>query len=337
MNLSRCVRFYYDLLSCLFRFYFFDENKLYCFQDSQFKAVIKSACADIPFYRDKFLEGDVNLNKVYNLHQINSFPFVTPEALYAQPRHARSNMNCSHMMLRSTGTITGKIKDVYLSCFDWYHSRRLAYLRMFLASGCSPLDKTLFLRPSQASFDIRPKWFWNIGLMREEMVSGLKYNLEQIVSFNLSKADVLNCLTDDGLALANFIRLRDKHIRKVRHLFITGTTGEMLASEERQAIASTLAEKTTDFYASTEAGIIAWQCTRTGVYHINADQIYVEITDGDRVCKDGENGEITLTTLLPCCSPLIRYKTGDRAVLKRGKCECGSCFPSLSRITGRRE
>ena len=336
MNLSRYIGFYYDLMNYLFRFYFFDEPELLSFQDRQFRIAIKSAFTNIIFYRNKFLENNIDLDKAYNLSQIRTFPFVTPEVLFTQPKRVRTYGGCSYMTLRSTGAVTGKPKDVYLSSSDWSYFRRLAYLRMFITSGCSLFDKTLFLRPPQSLFDIKPKWFWNIGLMREKIVSAAKSELGQIISSDLYKADVLNCLTDDSLALADLLQRENKRVYRLKRLFTTKTTGEVLDEKERQIIAAALCEKITDFYASSEAGIIAWQCSKAGVYHINADQVYVEITDGERVCHDGESGEVTITTLSARSSPLIRYKTGDSAVLKRGRCGCGSRFPSLSHITGRK-
>jgi phenylacetate-coenzyme A ligase PaaK-like adenylate-forming protein len=62
----------------------------------------------------------------------------------------------------------------------------------------------------------------------------------------------------------------------------------------------------------------------------------VEIIDGQRICSEGESGEVVLTTLAQECSPLIRYRTGDIAVLNKGKCKCGSSFPVLSQIQGRK-
>jgi phenylacetate-CoA ligase len=41
---------------------------------------------------------------------------------------------------------------------------------------------------------------------------------------------------------------------------------------------------------------------------------------------DGQVGELVLTNLGRSAMPLIRYRTGDRVVLQRGRCACGRSF-----------
>lgn len=58
--------------------------------------------------------------------------------------------------------------------------------------------------------------------------------------------------------------------------------------------------------------------------HPDTDFFLFEVVDekGNSV-KDGEVGELILTTLKKCAFPLLRYKTGDAISWKRKKCGCG--------------
>ena len=49
----------------------------------------------------------------------------------------------------------------------------------------------------------------------------------------------------------------------------------------------------------------------------------------------GRPGELVLTTLQREALPLIRYRTGDMAVLTETPCACGSPLPRLQRVLGR--
>ncbi len=333
MAIPLFIKFISDLAKSLYRFYCVDSWGLRAIQDKRFKQTLEYVYTNITFYKNKFLRSKVELNKITNLDQIKELPFTDPDDLFSKPPNLRANTKDIYVKLRSSGT-TGRPKDVYLSAFDWGYVRRLAYLRMFFSSGCFPFHKTLFLTPHQSSFHIRGKWFHKLGLMREHISCSYNPRHAQSFLFSQYKPDVLNCLTADGIALADFIKSDHKVFNhKAKYIF---TTGEILTDKDRQIMLSVLGKRIVDFYASTEAGIIAWECLKGGGYHINADQLYVEIVNGDKLCRDGEAGEVVLTTLTPCCSPLVRYRTGDIAVMECGKCKCGSWFPRLSRIHGRK-
>ena len=71
--------------------------------------------------------------------------------------------------------------------------------------------------------------------------------------------------------------------------------------------------------------------------HIFDDFVYVEILDPETgiPVKDGEIGEITLTTLVKEGAPLIRFRTHDLASFIPGECPCGRKYPRISQIMGR--
>ena len=55
---------------------------------------------------------------------------------------------------------------------------------------------------------------------------------------------------------------------------------------------------------------------------------------GRRV-PDGTEGEIVFSTLNREAMPLIRYRTGDRALRLPGTCPCGAVAPRIGKIRGR--
>ncbi len=90
-------------------------------------------------------------------------------------------------------------------------------------------------------------------------------------------------------------------------------------------------------YASTEMGAAFTECTEQKGCHLNNDLLYLEVLDeDDNEVKDGEIGEIVVTTLKRTGTPLIRYRTGDLARVHRGVCSCGDVTPRLGPIIGRK-
>jgi phenylacetate-CoA ligase len=91
-----------------------------------------------------------------------------------------------------------------------------------------------------------------------------------------------------------------------------------------------------DVYTAEEVGYIALQCPVSGHYHVQSENLIVEILgEGGRPCGPGEIGAVVLTTLHNHAMPLIRYEIGDYAEAG-GPCECGRGLPVIRRILGRK-
>lgn len=215
MSMSGFARFYLGLKDSLLRFHYFSEQEIRLFQDRQFRSIVQLANNKINFYKNKFLEYKIDTGKIKGIGQIKNFPLTEPNIFFAQAKDARADKKSIYKKFRSSGT-TCCPKDVYLSGFDWTYSRRLAYLRMIFLNGFYPFYKSLFLQSANISYDIRKKWFWKLGLMREKAVSVNEPKSEQANKFNQFKPDVLNCLTSDGVALAGFIRRHNKQRHRAR-------------------------------------------------------------------------------------------------------------------------
>ncbi len=91
-------------------------------------------------------------------------------------------------------------------------------------------------------------------------------------------------------------------------------------------------------YASTEKGTAFTECDAGRGGHVLSDLIYVEILDDmGKPLPYGSPGEVVITTLGVEAMPLVRYKTGDIAVLHHEPCSCGEISPRLGPILGRKQ
>jgi len=112
------------------------------------------------------------------------------------------------------------------------------------------------------------------------------------------------------------------------------TTGETLFNEQRETIENSFNGRVYDEYGA-DAGLIAFQC-EYGSYHINCENVYIEIVDDDlKPCKLGQEGQIVATVLNLYGFPIIRYNTEDIGSLSNSKCPCGRGLPLLKKIQGR--
>jgi phenylacetate-CoA ligase len=108
----------------------------------------------------------------------------------------------------------------------------------------------------------------------------------------------------------------------------------------RAAIEASFGLRAIDVYGLSEivGPGVAGECTeaRDGL-HIAEDHFLPEIVDPATGAprRDGEEGELVLTTLTKEALALIRYRTGDLTSLDHAPCACGRTTVRMRRITGR--
>jgi phenylacetate-CoA ligase len=112
-------------------------------------------------------------------------------------------------------------------------------------------------------------------------------------------------------------------------------TAERLYPEQRDQISRAFGCPVANGYGGRDAGLIANECPAGGM-HLSAEDIIVEIVDGDgRPQPPGTAGEIVVTHMATGRFPFIRYRTGDVGVLDDRRCECGRGLPLIKEIQGR--
>jgi phenylacetate-coenzyme A ligase PaaK-like adenylate-forming protein len=126
----------------------------------------------------------------------------------------------------------------------------------------------------------------------------------------------------------------------IRRLALRGilSSAETMPSKLVRILQSRYALLVLDHYGMAETGYGGGvECPAHDGYHLRELDIFVEIVDMESgvPLRDGEEGEIVVTTLTREAMPLIRYKTGDAASMLPGPCRCGSPLRRLSSIRGR--
>lgn len=91
-------------------------------------------------------------------------------------------------------------------------------------------------------------------------------------------------------------------------------------------------------YASTEMSTAFTECEAKQGGHHHPELIIVEILDdNNHPVKEGEYGELTITTLGVEAMPLLRFKTGDIVKKHAEPCTCGRNTLRLSPVIGRKK
>jgi len=134
--------------------------------------------------------------------------------------------------------------------------------------------------------------------------------------------------------LANFAR---QHPGVLRHRAATAVTAaEGLQEGQSGLLQETLADGVFQSYGSREFMLIGMECNCHNGYHLNTDNLYVEVVDeSGRPVKPGTAGRILVTDLHNDATPFVRYEIGDLGVLNPEPCSCGLPFPMLAKLEGR--
>ncbi len=117
---------------------------------------------------------------------------------------------------------------------------------------------------------------------------------------------------------------------------------EPWTQEMRTRLEDLLGIRALDIYGLSEIigpGVAAECLVAADGLHVNEDQFLVEALDPVTAhpVPDGTPGELTFTTMTKQALPLLRYRTGDIAALRRGTCRCGRTLVKMTKVTGRKD
>lgn len=122
----------------------------------------------------------------------------------------------------------------------------------------------------------------------------------------------------------------------IEKIIVAGEAGGSIDAT-RHAIEELWGAKVYDFFGISDIfGACAGMCEARDGLHVAEDHLLVEVLDLEtgEALKDGERGEIVLTTLRKKARPMIRFKTGDIGVVNRAPCTCGRTHARIN-IVGR--
>jgi len=115
------------------------------------------------------------------------------------------------------------------------------------------------------------------------------------------------------------------------------TSSEKLTDEMRATIENVYGCEVYDAYSGVEICCQASECEHHRM-HISPDVGIIELLDdADQPVPPGIPGRIVATGLLNFAQPLIRYDTGDIAILSGEGCPCGRQMPVFEELVGRIE
>ncbi len=288
-----------------------------------------------PYYEKKF--SGINPEDIVDQQSFQKLPFSTkqelrdayPLGLAAVPEEQIVRIHSSSGTTGTPVIIPYTQKDVD----DW----SLMFARCYEMAGITKRDR----------MQITPGYgLWTAGIGFQlgcERLGAMAVPLgpgnteKQLQMMRDLKSTVLCATSSYALLLAE--QIENRGLKESINLKKGVIGSERWGDKMRARIRDILGIELYDIYGLTECygPGIGISCSEDNGIHYFDDYVYMEILDPQTglPVKDGEVGEITLTTLVKEGAPLFRFRTHDLAAFIPGKCKCGSSFPRITPILGR--
>lgn len=315
-----------------------EEEELRSLQLARLQDTVLRVYEKVPFYRDRLDEASIHPERIHSLDHLSSIPFTTKEDLRLNYPYGLLTLPLEKILrLHASSGTTGKPTVVGYTRRDLENWTQLV-ARIVVLGGARPHDV------AQIAF--------GYGLFTGAF--GLHYGLEeigatvipassgntkrQIMMMQDFKTTLLVSTPSYALYMAEVAEDMEIDPRSLSlRLGLFGAEGS--TEEMRKEIEKKWGICSTENYGLSEiiGPGVSGECPYHTGLHIAEDHFLPEIIHPEtgEVLKEGEKGELVLTTINKEGLPLLRYRTRDITSLTREVCPCGRTLARMSRVEGR--
>ncbi|MDR2138709.1 MAG: AMP-binding protein [Tannerella sp.] len=319
------------------------HDRISAFQEKKLAETLEYAATRSPYYRELFAREKTDLSKIKHLEDLQHIPVTTKQDL--QLRNEEFLCVAPEDVLDYV-TTSGTLGEPVTFALTRSDLQRLALSEAlsYRMCGCSRHDVLQLMVTNDRCFmaglaSLFGSFRFGSGIIRTgNGIPELQWNLIRRL-----QPTVCVCVPSFILKLIEFAAEQGIDYRR-SSLKRAVCVGESLRSGERGY--SILGEKIHTLwpelslhsnYASTEMQSSFMECEKQCGAHHKPDLTVVEfLDDHNRPVREGEPGEITVTTLGVEGMPVIRFKTGDISLRFEQPCACGRNSLRLGPILGRK-
>ena len=313
------------------------------FQEQRLKETLEYVAEHSAFYKRMFAEHNIDITKIKTLEDLESLPTTSKQDLQL---HNTDFMCVSPSEIIDYVTTSGTLGNPVTFALTENDLQRLSYneASSFTMAGCNRNDVMQLMTTIDRRFMAGLAYFMGArelgcGLVRVgngipelqwDTISRVRSTVCMVVPSFLMKMiefaenngiDYNNSCLKSAICIGEALRTPDGELT---------TLGKRI-NEKWPSL------ELYSTYASTEMQTSFTECEMHQGGHIPADLIIVELLGEDNLpVKDGELGEVTITTIGVEGMPLVRFKTGDMCIRFSEPCKCGRNSARLSSVLGRK-
>jgi len=320
---------------------FSSKEEIKHFQEGKLKIALQYLQEHSPFYRRMFLQKKIDIQQIKTLEDLQKIPFTEKKDLQL---HNDDFLCVPKEKVIDFITTSGTLGDPVAFAMTDKDLDRLAYNEKisFLCANVKPTDIVQLMTTIDKRFMAGLAYFLGLRALGAGIVRvGNGIPELQWDTIKRIQPNTIMCVPSFILHIIKYaeehgINYRDSSIKKVVCI------GENLRNQDfsLNLLGQRIREKwdvelyTT--YASTEMATTFAECEFGCGGHHHPELIICEVIDNQgNIVKDGEIGELVVTTLGVEGMPLLRFKTGDLVSFHTEKCQCGRHSMRVSPVIGR--
>ena len=310
-------------------------NKL---QLERLQATVKH-CMNSPFYKQRFEEAGLKPEDIQSLDDIRKIPFTTKQDLRdTYPFGIASVPLRECVRLHSSSGTTGNptvILHTKKDLDEWANQ----VARNLWMVGLRPDD--VFQNSSGYGMFTGGLGFQygaeKLGMLTVPAAAG--NSLRQIKFITDFGTTAIHAVPSYVTRLYEVMQQEGVDPRKDTKLKVLAIGAEPHSEEQRKRIEDMMGVKAYNSFGMSEmcGPGVGFECKEQNGLHFWEDYYIVEIVNPETLepVKDGEIGELVLTTLCREAMPLLRYRTRDLTRVLGRTCPCGRNHIRLDRMRGR--
>ena len=318
---------------------FIPSDKLKELQVSRLKGVVERVYRKSDFYQKLFQENNIHPSQITSLEDILRFPLITRADLRANFPYGFLSVSLEEVVRlhTSTGT-TGKPKAIFFTQNDLEASAKLI-ARSMKITGARQGD----IFQNMMSYGLfTGGLIFHYGAEKLGLLvipAGTGNTERQIGLMRDFQTTIVHLTPSYALYLADVIEDLGLNPRDDLHLRLAYLGAEPHSEETRARVEEIFGIKAYNSYGLSEMNGpgVAFECPYQQGMHLWEDSFLMEIIDPDtgEPRREGEEGELILTSLNREAMPIIRYRTGDLTYIYPESCPCGRTHRRIARIKGR--
>lgn len=313
-------------------------------QTRQLGRLLRHAYDTSPFNRRRLDEAGFSPNEVRGPDEWRRIPLLTRDQwqsagaeLYSTQPPADHGPGGRLFTSGSTGkpvmVVTTALTQLFWNAFTvrdhlWHgrdFSGKLGAIRFVSGNACDPPNGRTSANWGPATADVVRTGPSATLHIKAGIEAQARWLIEQ-------QPDYLITYPSNVFALARHVEANGLSLNRLKQV---RTFGELLEPHVREGVRRAFGVAVADMYSSQEVGYIALQCPEREHYHVQSENVLVEVLDENGgQCRPGQIGRIVVTSLHNFATPILRYQIGDYAEVGE-PCPCGRGLPVLRRIVGR--
>lgn len=313
------------------------------FQEEKLKDLLKYLQTHSPFYQNLFRQKNIDISTIRTLEDLQKIPTTTKNDL----QKCNDDFFCiPQSQIVDYSTTSGTLGDPVTFGLSDNDLERLAYNEAisFACAGIQRGDVVQMITTIDKRFMAGLAYFLGLRKMGASVVR-MGPGIPELQWDSIFRYKPKYLITVPSFLL-KMIDYAEKHKIDYKSSSITGAVciGESIKNQDftDNILSQKIKEKWNiqlfSTYASTEMSTAFTECEFQNGGHQHPELIITEILDDDEnPVKEGEAGELTITTLGVEALPLLRFKTGDIVKAYYEPCQCGRNTMRLGPVIGRKQ